>query len=58
MILNDECHEDSTHISNTYDEIIIFFSVIIIKEDFDDGDDDDYSVDEEVNYDRYVHVSK
>jgi hypothetical protein len=47
------------HISaNTYDEIIIFFSVIIIKEDFDDGDDDDYSVDEEVNYDRYVHVSK
>ena len=51
MILNDECHEIAHISANTYDEIII-------KEDFDDGDDDDYSVDEEVSYDRYVHVSK
>ena len=58
MILNDECHEIAHISANTYDEITIFFSVIIIKEDFDDGDDDDYSVDEEVSYDRYVHVSK
>jgi len=57
-MINDECHEIAHISANTYDEIIIFFSVIIIKEDFDDGDDDDYSVDEEVSYDRYVHVSK